>query len=124
MPSENNIHFYIIVPIYNVAPYLAQCLDSLLAQSFGGFEAILINDGSSDESGAIAARYASADHRFTLIEQENGGLSLARNRGLELVRQRLESAQADSTPPPPTWLIAPISPLWILMIIWNQTRLR
>ncbi|ANV98203.1 hypothetical protein BBW65_05045 [Helicobacter enhydrae] len=71
----------IIVPIYNVAPYLKECLDSLVNQTYPHLEIILINDGSTDESEAIAKTYIQ-DSRFTLISQENGGLSKARNVGM------------------------------------------
>ncbi len=75
----------IIVPIYNVAQYLQECLDSIQAQTYSNFQAILINDGSTDESGAIAATYADKDSRFILIHQENKGLGAARNTGLDYI---------------------------------------
>ena len=73
----------VIVPIYNVAPYLPECLDSILAQTMGELEVILINDGSTDSSGSIADDYAKQDPRISVIHQENHGLSFARNKGLE-----------------------------------------
>lgn len=76
----------VIVPIYNVAPYLRQCLDSLVGQSYKQLDIILINDGSTDESGAIADEYAFADERIRVIHKENGGLSSARNHGLDIAR--------------------------------------
>ena len=72
----------VIVPVYNTAPYLKACLDSLLAQSFRDFEAILVDDGSTDESPAILASYAEKDARFRVITRANGGLSAARNTGV------------------------------------------
>ena len=73
----------IIVPIYNAAPYLRQCLDSLLAQTVTDWEAILVDDTSGDESAEIAAEYVRKDARFTLLQQpHNQGQSAARNRGL------------------------------------------
>lgn len=75
-------HLSVIVPLYNAEQYLANCLDSLLAQSFTDIEVICVNDGSSDKSGEIAAKYAAADGRFTLIDKPNGGPSSARNVGI------------------------------------------
>ena len=72
----------IVAPMYNVSPYLRECLDSLLKQTFVDFEAILIDDGSPDDSGSIAEEYASKDSRFKVIHKNNGGVSAARNDGL------------------------------------------
>lgn len=72
----------IVAPMYNVSPYLRECLDSLLKQTFVDFEAILIDDGSPDDSGVIADEYASKDSRFKVIHKNNGGVSAARNDGL------------------------------------------
>ena len=72
----------IIVPIYNVAPYLRECLDSLTTQSMQNIEVICIDDGSSDGSGNIADEYK-GDSRFRIIHTENCGLSKARNRGID-----------------------------------------
>lgn len=80
--------FYIILPIYNVESYLTQCLDSVLNQTYSNFEVILVNDGSTDSSEEIAQEYASKDSRFTLISQENRGLSEARNVGLKVAKQK------------------------------------
>jgi CDP-glycerol glycerophosphotransferase len=71
----------VVVPIYNVEDYLDECLRSLAAQTFGDFEAVLVDDGSTDESAAIAERFAAADPRFRVVRQPNGGLSRARNTG-------------------------------------------
>lgn len=76
----------VIVPIYNVASFLSGSLDSLVAQTFQDFEVILIDDGSTDDSGAIAEKYASDYERFFVIHQENRGLSGARNTGLNASR--------------------------------------
>ncbi|MFQ3588414.1 MAG: glycosyltransferase family 2 protein, partial [Fimbriimonadaceae bacterium] len=73
----------IIVPVYNVEPYLAPCLDSLRAQTYPNFEAILVDDGSTDGSGAICDAYASADPRFHVVRQSNQGVSAARNAGMK-----------------------------------------
>jgi CDP-glycerol glycerophosphotransferase len=72
----------IVVPIHNVAPFLQACLDSLSSQTFRDFEAILIDDGSTDRSGEIAAAHAATDSRFRVLTQPNGGLSRARNAGI------------------------------------------
>lgn len=74
--------FSIIIPIYNVAPYLVECLNSVLMQTFGDWECICIDDGSTDGSGAILNEYAARDERFRVIYQQNGGVSSARNVGL------------------------------------------
>lgn len=73
----------IVVPIYNVEQYLEQCVNSLTAQTYTNIEIILVNDGSTDGSGEICQRLATTDTRIKVIEKENGGLSDARNVGLE-----------------------------------------
>ena len=78
--------FSIIIPVYNVAPYLRECLDSVLAQTFGDWEAICIDDGSTDDSGIILDEYAERDKRFKVVHQANAGVSEARNKGLDLAR--------------------------------------
>lgn len=73
----------IIVPIYNVASYLPKCIDSILAQTYKNLEIILCNDGSTDSCGAICDHYAALDSRIRVIHKSNGGLSDARNSGLD-----------------------------------------
>lgn len=73
----------IIVPIYNVEKYLRQCLDSIMNQTYRNFECLLINDGSPDNSADICREYVSKDSRFRYFEKENGGISSARNLGIE-----------------------------------------
>lgn len=73
----------VIVPVYNVEHYLDQCLDSLISQTYKNLEIIVINDGSTDNSGAICQEYAQKDNRIIYIEKENGGQSEARNMGLD-----------------------------------------
>ena len=73
----------IIVPIYNVENYLRQCLDSIVAQTYQNFECLLINDGSTDNSADICREYVEKDYRFRYFEKENGGVSSARNLGIE-----------------------------------------
>ena len=80
---ESKALISIIVPIYNVEKYLRQCLDSIQDQTYQNFECLLINDGSSDNSADICREYVSKDSRFRYIEKENGGVSSARNLGLE-----------------------------------------
>jgi glycosyltransferase involved in cell wall biosynthesis len=72
----------IIVPVYNTAPYLARCLDSIIGQSFRDIEIICVNDGSADNSADILSYYAGKDNRIIIITQDNRGLSAARNAGL------------------------------------------
>ncbi len=73
----------IIVPIYNVEKYLRRCLDSLLIQYFKDIEIIAINDGSTDLSLQILNEYAIKDDRLKIIDQSNGGVSSARNAGID-----------------------------------------
>lgn len=74
----------VIVPVYNVADYLPQCLDSILRQDHGNLEVILIDDGSTDESPEICDRYGAADSRVRVIHQKNGGAAAAKNAGLRI----------------------------------------
>jgi glycosyltransferase involved in cell wall biosynthesis len=74
----------VIVPVYNVEKYIQQCVDSILAQTFKDFELILVDDGSSDLSGAICNEYAAMDSRVSVIHKKNGGVSSARNAGLDV----------------------------------------
>lgn len=73
----------IIVPVYNVKPYLKRCLDSIISQTFGQWRAICVDDGSTDGCAEILDSYASSDNRFKVIHKRNGGLSDARNVGVE-----------------------------------------
>jgi glycosyltransferase involved in cell wall biosynthesis len=98
--TSGQLELSIIVPVYNVAPYLRKCVDSLLAQDISDYEIILVDDGSTDESGIICDEYATsslstagtspfseADHSIIpirVIHQENGGLSAARNSGVKI----------------------------------------
>lgn len=75
----------VIIPVYNCGQFLRRCLDSLVNQSFKDWEAICINDGSKDNSGAILDEYAAADKRFKVIHKVNEGVSVARNTALGLV---------------------------------------
>ena len=73
----------VIIPVYNVENYLNKCLDSVLKQTYKNLEIIVVNDGSTDNSGGICQEYAQKDSRIIYIEKENGGLSDARNAGLD-----------------------------------------
>lgn len=74
----------VVIPIYNVAQYLRECLDSVINQTYKNLSVLLVNDGSTDnnESLNIAKEYVAKDSRFILIDKENGGLSSARNVGI------------------------------------------
>jgi len=73
----------VIVPVYNTEKYLHQCVDGILSQSFTDFELLLIDDGSTDGSGVICDAYAEKDKRVRVFHKENGGVSSARNLGLD-----------------------------------------
>lgn len=78
----------VLIPIYNVERYLEQCLESLCGQTYGDFEAICINDGSTDGSRAIIQRFLDADPRFRVIDKENSGYGGSMNRGLDAASGR------------------------------------
>ena len=78
----------IIVPVYNVEKYLNRCVDSILAQTYDNLEIILVDDGSLDESPSICDQYEKLDKRIKVIHKENGGLSSARNAGLDIATGR------------------------------------
>lgn len=76
----------IIVPVYQVRAYVGACVESLLRQTYTNLEIILVDDGSTDGSGAVCDEYARRDSRIRVIHQENGGLSAARNKGLDAAK--------------------------------------
>ena len=76
----------VIVPVYNADKYLRRCIDSIILQNFTDFELLLINDGSKDKSGKICDEYAEKDSRVRVFHKENGGVSSARNLGLDNAR--------------------------------------
>lgn len=78
----------VIVPVYKVEAYLDRCVESIVNQTFGDFELILVDDGSPDRSGAMCDAWAAKDSRIHVIHQKNGGLSAARNAGLDLAFAR------------------------------------
>lgn len=79
----SNPLFSVIVPVYNVEDYLPQCIDSVVGQDFKEFELILVDDGSSDNSGVICDKYKNQNDKVKVIHKENGGASTARNIGLK-----------------------------------------
>lgn len=83
MFDTKDILISVIIPFYNLESYLSQCVESLLAQTHANIELLLIDDGSSDGSGAIADDFAEKDDRITVFHQPHQGLSEARNRGLD-----------------------------------------
>lgn len=78
-----NVYFSIIIPIYNTADYLRECLNSVQNQTYANYEVILIDDGSTDESTEICQEYCKRDRRFRMFCQENRGASSAKNKGLD-----------------------------------------
>lgn len=76
----------IVVPVYNAELYLKRCLDSILAQTFKQWEAVCVDDGSSDASQSIMEEYARKDNRFRVFTQKNGGASVARNFGIKIAQ--------------------------------------
>ena len=78
----------VLIPIYNVERYLERCLTSLVGQTYDDFEAICINDGSTDGSRSIIQRFLDADSRFRVIDKENSGYGASMNRGLDAARGR------------------------------------
>ena len=74
----------VIIPVYDVEKYIAECLESVMHQTYKNLEIIVVNDGTKDKSAVIARKYACIDNRIKVYDFENGGLSVARNRGIEL----------------------------------------
>ena len=82
--NDNTDMISVIVPIYKVEPFLRCCVDSVLSQTFSDFELILVDDGSPDNCGIICDEYAARDSRIRVVHKQNGGLSDARNAGLNV----------------------------------------
>lgn len=78
----------IVIPVYNCRQYLGECLDSLMAQTFRDFHVYIIDDGSSDGSQQIAREYCGRDSRFEFIQTDHGGVSRARNLGIDLCQEK------------------------------------
>ena len=83
---QNDSLISIIVPVYNVESYLPYCLESISNQTYTHFEAILVDDGSTDNSGKLCDRLSAQHHQIITIHKKNGGLSDARNAGLDIAR--------------------------------------
>ena len=73
----------VVIPVYNVEKYLIRCLESVILQTYRNLEIVLVDDGSTDNSGKICDEYAERDSRIKVIHKENGGLSDARNVGIK-----------------------------------------
>lgn len=85
----NNPSISVIIPVYNTEPYIRDCLDSVVNQTYANFEVILVDDGSTDQSGTICDEYALKDNRFKVIHQENQGVAIARIVGFDNSRGEL-----------------------------------
>lgn len=81
---QNGPLLSVIIPVYGVEKYIAECLDSVMYQTYKNLEILVINDGTKDQSAVIAKKYACIDDRIKVYDFENGGISVARNRGIEL----------------------------------------
>ena len=91
----------VVVPVYNVEDFLTPCLESLVAQTVDDFEVVMVDDGSTDGSVAIAREFAGRDDRFRIVSQANGGLSKARNTGMEVAEgEYLAFLDSDDVLPP------------------------
>ena len=86
MTEQKRPEISIIVPVYKVEKYLNECIDSILAQTFTDFELILVDDGSPDNCPALCDAAAAKDSRIRVIHKPNGGVSTARNAGLDAAR--------------------------------------
>ena len=82
--KERQILISVIVPVYNVVDYLQRCVDSIRNQTYPNLEIILVDDGSTDKSGALAEKMAMEDRRIRVFHKENGGASSARNLGISM----------------------------------------
>ena len=76
--------YSVIIPVYNSESTLNKCVDSVLGQTYSNFELILVDDGSRDQSGQIIDEYAHKDNRVIAVHKENGGVSSARNKGIDI----------------------------------------
>ena len=82
--SHHSVQASVIIPVYNAEKTLPECLDSILSQTLTEFEAICIDDGSSDRSWEVLCAYAKKDPRIHIVKQENSGPGVTRNHGMEL----------------------------------------
>ena len=81
----------VVVPVYNVSNYLEKCIESIIKQTYKKLEIILVDDGSTDDSGLICDKYTKKSKRIKVIHKENGGLSDARNRGIDIATGEYET---------------------------------
>lgn len=96
----------VIIPVYNTEKYLAECLDSVLGQTFQDIEVLCVNDGSTDNAAAVLAEYAAKDNRIKVLTQENQGLSAARNTALEVAEgEWITFLDSDDALPPNTLML-------------------
>ena len=118
--------FSIIIPIYGVEAYLPACVESVLNQTFSDYEVILVDDGSPDGCGAICDAYVKKDPRFRVIHKENGGLSSARNAGLEIARgEYVYFLDSDDTIDPKLLeTVAPIMASGADQVIFQSVRVK
>ncbi|GAA3010148.1 hypothetical protein GCM10020229_22220 [Kitasatospora albolonga] len=119
----------VVVPVYNVEQYLEECLDSIAAQTFTDFECVMVDDGSTDSSAALAERYVAKDSRFRLVRQENKGLGAARNTGYRNISPGstyLTFVDSDDTVPPGAYrlMISTLEQTGSDFVTGNTLRLR
>lgn len=84
--KKNSALISVIIPVYNVESYLSRCVDSVVRQTYKYLEIILVDDGSTDSSGEMCDTYEKIDDRVKVIHKNNGGLSSARNSGLQIAQ--------------------------------------
>ncbi|PZX05945.1 glycosyltransferase EpsJ [Psychrobacillus insolitus] len=95
---DSNVQVSVIIPVYNAELYLSDCIQSIRNQTYKNIEVILINDGSTDNSGVICDEFASKDSRIKVSHQNNSGPSIARNRGIELAQGKyIQFVDSDDT---------------------------
>ena len=108
----------VIVPVYNVEEYLCRCVDSILSQTYHNLEVILVDDGAKDNSGTICDDYAARDARVRVVHKENGGLSSARNAGIDIARgDYLEFVDSDD------WIEPDAVESMVSMVLEHQVEL-
>lgn len=109
----------VIIPVYNAEATLNKCVDSVLGQQFADFEVILVDDGSKDGSFQICEEFARRDSRVTVIHKENGGVSSARNRGLEIAKGKWVTFVDSDDYINDTYLVLPEDKDIIFASYWN-----
>ena len=115
---QQDILVSVIVPVYNVEEYLGRCVDSILNQTYRNLEVILVDDGAKDSSGGICDAYAKKDSRVRVIHKENGGLSSARNAGIDAASgEYLEFVDSDD------WIEADAVESMLSLAVTNNVEL-